>query len=743
MLAHSPFHRQTRLTSSQEDLKASRDRYDQATGSAVSSAAGHRQTVEPEITAPTPLPSMSSPAGSMFSNERVIFPTPVERPAAEIITPGMRRLTPTQLRLVDTSKLEASGPEELHQPHAIFRDPEHAKFASLTNWTPSDASSKDADCFDLRYFPELNRNGNSDQFNEIITSYSDSLKNYPPMGRSQRCLDIVDSMMQGDGGDMVLFGRWRHRKDAPLSQVEAMIDQELRGPGACSLYGPRGLDTKDHPLVRHYIDRVGKLQDEMTGNSETPETPLLSPILLQGSSVSQRYSMRSSTPVTFGITTDGTFKTTGFQTRTASAGSTVESVSSTESSELAAHNARKDTRRDSGVQGVQPDASPEQVLDRTGHSSLSNYEVLRYYSPDPALNYKSLNDQTAPKYHRQRLAMVTAPYIQQWCGGYNRNTRPAAPARLPQQQRQHAQTTQDSAQHSPLQFQKLQPPYNRNVRSAAPARLPEQQMPHAQTTQNSAHQSALESQKLQPPYNRNTGQTKRGHELQRFHSRRPGQQDQHDYTARHQHEAPPTRHMQHQRSPISALPHQALGAKRTRHVHVDESKNVSYALPAAHDRKVTHVKLEDAENAIISDDEDAVIDIQEASNKDNNVTNASQPRSLSSKGLRKNRSLSNASPGTHRTTPMPHSILKTSSSNAARSISSSDASATAKETAGLNTSTELTPLHATPGTTASSGREYQITSPTLVRSITRKLDERLKRLKQTETRTSYKNGFSL
>jgi hypothetical protein len=500
-------------------------------------------------------------------------------------------------------------------------------------------------------------------------------------------------MMQGDGGEMVLFGRWRHRKDAPLSQVEAMINQELRGPGACSLYGPGGLETKDHPLVCHYIDRVGKLQDEMTGNSETPETPLLSPILLQGSSASQRYSMRSSTPVTFSMSSDGTFKTTGFQTRTASTGSTVDSLSPTESSELATHNAQKDTRRDSGIVGVQPDASSEKVLDRTGHSSLGNYGVLRYYSPDPALDHKSLNDETAPEYRK-------------WCRGHNRNTRPAAPARLPQQQRPHAQTTQDSGPPSPLQFPKLQPPYNRNARSAAPARLPQQQRPHAQSTQNPARQSPLQFQKSQPPYNRNIGQTKRGHELQRFHSRRPGQQDQRDYTARHQHEAPPTRHMQHQQPPISALPHQALEAKRTRHVHVDESKNAGYALPAAHDRTVTHVSPEDAENAIISDDEDAVLD-------------------------------------THCTMPMPRSMLKTSSSYVARSISSSDASATAKETAGLNTSTELTPLHATPGTTASSGREYQIKSSVLARSITHALDKRLKQIKQTETRTFYKNGISL
>jgi hypothetical protein len=663
----------------------------------VSSAAGHRQTVEPEITAVTPLPSVS-PAGSIFSNERVAFPTPVECPAAEIITPGLCRLTPTIPRSVDTSILEASGLEDLYQPHAIFRDPEHAKFASVADWSPSDASSKDADCFDLRYFPELDRNGNFDQFNEIITSYSDSLENYPPMARSQHCLDIVDRMMQGDGGEMVLFGRWRHRKDAPLSQVKAMIEQELRGPGASSLYGPGGLQTEDHPLVCHFNKRVEKLQEEMAGSSKEPETPLLSPVLLQGSSASQRCAIRSSTPVTFSMSKDGTFQTTGFRVRSASTGSTVESISPTESSELTTNNAQKDTRRDSGVEGVQPDTSFQNVLDRTGYASLGNYEVLRYYSPDPALNYKAINDETAPEYCRQRAAMVTASYVKDFCGGYNRNIRPPAHARLPPQQGSHA----------------------RIVR-------------------NLVHQGTPRFQKSQAPHNRNAGQSKLGHDLQRFRSRRPGQQEQHNYTTRHQHEVPPTRHLQRQQCPVSALPHQALEAKPTKHVCLDESKNISYVLPAVHDRQVTHVDPKDAENAMFSDDEDAVVDAQEAS-KDNNDTNASKSGSLPLKGLLNKRSLSNASPGAHRTMPMPRSILKTSSSYVARSVSNSVASATAKEIAGLNTSTELTPLHATPGTTASSGREYQIKSHALARSITIKLDERLK---QMEAHLSDKNCISL
>ena len=679
MLARSIF--RARLTSSQDDLKASRASYDQATGSAVSSAAGHRQTVEPEITVPTSLPTVG-PAGSIFSNERVVFPTPVERAASEILTPGLRQLKPTPPRSANTFELEASDPEEMYQPHDVFRDPEHVLFATLGDSSPRNIFSKDADCLDLRYFPELDRNANFDHFNEITTSYSDSIKDLPPMGRSQPCLDIVDRMMQGDG-EMVLFGRWRHRKDAPLSQVKAMIEQELRGPGACSLYGPGGLQTSEHPLVVHYNERVEKIQEENINNLQEPKTPLLSPVLLQGSCASQRYSMRSSTPVTFGISKDGTFQTTGFQTRTASAGSTVESMSPTESSELATYSAQKDTRRDSGVHIVQPDTSSEQVLDRTGHASLGNYDVLRYYSPDPTLDYKALNDETAPEYNREQRPRVTRGYIDQFCRGFittarNLNGRPAAPARGPQQQSTHSQNPQDLAHKGTPQCQGPQAPHNRNATRGHPAML--------------------------------------GYELQRS-QKRYGQQEHRDYTA-HQQERP----------------HQALEVKQQKHVRLDETKNVSYVIPASQDRKITlfATEEEDTENAVFSDDED------DAADKD--ATNPSQPRMPSSTGLLNRKSSSNASPGTHRTMPMPRSILKTSSSYAAASISSSAASATAKETAGLNTSTELTPQHATPGTTASSGREYHIKSPALARSITRALDERLK---QMETHLSNKNCISL
>ena len=651
----------------------------------MSSALGHRHPVEPETPVQIPLPS-ASPAGSIFSNERVAFPSPVERPAAEIITPGMRQLKPTPPRSVESLELEGSDPEDIYPPHPVFRDPAYADFAKLRNF--SDIIPEDADCVDRQYFPELDRNGNFDQFNEIITSYSESLADYPPMGRSERCLDLVDQFMKGDDGYMVLFGRWRHRKDAPLSLVKNMIEQELRGPGACSLYGPGGLKTSDHPLVCHYNERLRKLQEEQTDNSMEPNTPeLLSPVLLQGSSASQRCSLRSKTRITFSMSGDGTFRTTGFQTRTGSTGSTVESISPTESSELATDNAQNDTRRDSGVHSIQPEAHSNIVPDTTGHTSLGNYEILRYYTPDPALNYKELNDQTDPEYNREQPAMVTAAYITRFCGGYNRNIQPSARARVPQQQR-----------------------------------------PHTQNTKIPGHQCTPQLQAPQAPFTRNAArehEVKLGYEPQRFHSRRLGQQELRDHNARHQHEAPSTRHVQHLQCAVPIQRYQAPEAKQQKHARSDTPLNVTHVLPTQQKCEVTLVALEDAENAVFSDDEDAAVDTQQVSN--NNATESSQPRSPSS-----------ASIGAHGT--YPRSILKKSSNDSAVSISSSLSSATAKETAGLNTSTEPTPLHATPGTTASSGRECQMQSPARARSITRKLDERLK---QIDTQTFHKNAISL
>ncbi|GAB7336372.1 hypothetical protein MBLNU13_g09099t1 [Cladosporium sp. NU13] len=643
-----------------DDLKASRESLDQATSSAVSSALGHRQTVEPKRAVAAPLPSMSS-AGSIFSNERIVFPSPVERPATEIITPGLRQLKPTLPRSVDTSELEASSPREIYESHPIFHDSAHVKFAQLRDFDPRDIRSNVGDCFDLRYFPARDRNETFDQFNEITTSYSESLKDYPPMGKSQLSLDLIDRMMQGDG-EMALFGRWRHRKDAPLDVVRDMIDRDLRGPGACSLYGPGGLKIEDHPLVCLYNTRVEKLEEEQAGTLQEPEAPQLSPILLQGNNASQRLSMRSATLVTFGMSEDGVFQTTGFQMRSGSVGSTVDSTSPTESSDFVTSVAQEGARRDSGVHGLKLDTSFEKVLDRTGHSSLGNYEVLRYYSPDPALDYKAINNKTAPKYCRKQRPKVTREYINNVIHrGYNRSMQPPPRARLEQQQR-----------------------------------------PQTRKGQNLAHQGTPQSQAPpQAPQDHNAGQSKFGHDSQWSHSRRHGQQEQPDRTAHQLNNALSTSQSRRQQPPPSAQACQASEVKQQKHVRLDEPKNISQIIPG----NIILVAPEDAENAMFSDDdEDTVVDNQEAPN---------------------NNAATNTSPGTHHTMPTPRSMLKTDSSYAAASVSSSDASAAAKD---LNTSTELTPAHETPGTTASSGCEYQISAPACARSRTRKPDGRLKQI---------------
>ena len=664
-----------RLTPSQDDLKASRERHDQATSSAVSSALGHRQTVEPERAVAAPLPSVNS-AGSIFSNERILFPSPVERPATEIITPGLRQLKPTLPRSVDTSEFEASSPTEIYQPHPIFCDPAHVNFAQLGDFNQRGVRSEDGGGFDLRHFPAPDRNGTFDQFNDITTSYSESLKGYPPMGKSKLSLDLIDRMMQGDG-DMALFGRWRHRKDAPLSIVKNMIDRELRGPGACSLYGPGGLKIEDHPLVCLYNERVEKSKEEESGTLQEPKTPLLSPILLQGGSASQKLAMRPSTPITSGISQDGTFPTTGFRLRSGSTGSTVKSTLSIESSEFAATNAQKEPRRDSAVRGLKPDTSFEKVPDRTGHSSLSNYEVLRYYSPDPALDAKALNDQTAPNNDREKRHKTNREDVRNVINrGCNRSMRPPPRSRLPPQQGSHAQQRQ--------------------------------QRPQAQNAQNLAHQGTPQLQAPpQAPQNHSVSQIKLVHGLQRIQSIRYGRQEQRDNTAHQHNNALPTSQSRQQQCTPSAQACQASEIYQQKHVRLGESKNVSHIILD----RITIVAPGDAENAMYSDDEDTVVDNQEAPN---------------------NNAATDTSPGTHRTMATPRSMLNSASSYAAASVSSSDASAAAKD---MNTSPELTPVYGTPGTTGSAGHEYQISAPSYARSKTRKLD---KRPKQIETHTSNK-----
>lgn len=623
--------------------------------------------------------SPAGPAGSIWSIERVVFPSPVECPASEIKIPGLRQLKPTPPRPTYTGNSEASSPLGIYQTHSAFRDPAHAELANVKSWSPRDNLSKHLDSFDHKYFPKLDKNATFDQFGEIITSYSETTNDYPPMGRSNISLGKAEQMMQGDGDDMVLFGRWRHHKDAPLSLVKDMIEQELRGPGACSLYGPGGLKTSDHPLVCYYNERVEKLQQEEESALQASKLPLLSPVLMQGSSASQRSLLRSTTPVTFSMSKDGTFQTTGFHKRTDSMGSTVGSSSLTESSENETHKAPRLTRRDSGVHGLQPAAvkSSQTVPNRVGQPSLGNYEVLRYYTPDPALDVKGLDTPIIPPHRRKPCAMITKDYINAYCGGVittvenltaTRNTRPS------QQQRQYAQ----------------------HARNTTAVRAPQMQRTQTQRVRNRSFE-----RQAQLEHNTQGVSMKRSEQKERLQ------------TARHQNVQQMARHAQPQQPQTTAQQKQPVEAKQPKRVSFDMSRNVSFVIPPPQNRRVTLVAPEDAEDAMYSDD-DTVVDAKE-------VPNASKPTSPQSGSL---------SPQGR---TVPRSILKTSKSGVVESSSSSVASAAAEETAGLGTSTEATPSQTTPGTTASSGSERQIKSPARAESIARKLNEHLKQIENQPT----------
>lgn len=488
----------------------------------MSSALGHLQPLEPETSVRVATTTAESSAGSIWSNERVILPQPDDKcPGSEIVTPGLRQVGFTPRH-----------PGGIHKSHSIFRDPSNAKFAEVNAWNPKGESSHNKLVSDTVH----------DDFNEITTSYSDGINDYAPMKKSSVSIDKVDLRMKGDSEGMVLFGRWRHHKDAPLSFVKDMIEKDLRGPGSCSLYGPGGLNVSEHPLVCYYNERLRKLQQEENSDSDSLGEAQLSPILLQGRNASHRSLLRDVTPVTFNMSKDGTFRTTGFHKRTSSVGSTVDSVSLKQSQDVDASGTQKHIRRDSGVHGLQLDLSSLAKSDMSGPAAFGNYEVLRNYTPDPALNIKALNDETDKPYSRRRRAWASASYVKDFCGGVD--------ARV---------TSQSDAG---------------NTAHANTPQQPRQQLRKSQDANNNHH----------------------GYAMHRTQSRRFVQQKQLNQAAHREHgvqSVPPT---QQQRSSASSQQPQPPTNKHEKHVNV--------GVTAPQDRQVTLVRPEEAENAMWSDDEE-------------------------------------------------------------------------------------------------------------------------------------------
>ena len=275
------------LTFSQDDLTSSRERHSHATCNPVFSIDGHCHQNGSEAANEVEQTGPAGPAGSLWSNEPVSFPSAQEGPVSQAITPGLRRFTPTSPRATAT---EVESTEVL------------------------DHESGDAS-------PTLQKSSS---------------------------VAAVDAMMEGDGDGMVSFGRWRHHKDAPLSLVKDMIERDLHDNGPCALYGPGGLDVVDHPLVSYYNSRLKKAQQGE--NYDASSAPKLYPItashvhlqcpLLQAP--------QAPTAVTFHMDQNGMFTATGFHTRTASMSSTIESDSPMDDASDSAGE-QEHARRDSGA----------------------------------------------------------------------------------------------------------------------------------------------------------------------------------------------------------------------------------------------------------------------------------------------------------------------------------------------------------------------------------------------------------
>lgn len=622
-------------------MHEARIRRDKGERYTLSSALGHFQPVEPKKIVHVATNTAESPAGSIWSNERVVLPPPDAKcPASEIVTPGLQQLGFTPRR-----------PAGIHKSHPIFRDPSNAKHAEVNGWNAEGESSR----------AKLDLDTVLDEFNEITTSYSDGINDYAPMRRSLASIDKVDLRMKGDSEDMVLFGRWRHHKDAPLSFVKNMIEKDLRGPGSCSLYGPGGLKVSEHPLVCYYNERLRKLQQEENSDSNSLEEAQLSPILLQGRNASHRSLLRCATPVTFNMSKDGTFRTTGFHQRTSSVGSTVDSLSLKRNPDVDASGTQKQARRDSGIHGLQLDLPSLAKPDISGPAALGNYEVLRTYTPDPALNIKALNDKTDKPYDRRRRAWASASYVKDFCGGV------AGP--------EASQAPGGDAEYTA----------------------------HANTSQ----QPRQQPRKSQDAYN-----NRQGYAMHRTQSRRFSQQKQ-------LYQAAPRRERGAQQVPLTQQQQISSSAQQPQQSVNKQEKHANVDIQTLQNRQVTLVPLEEAENAMWSDDEE--VDCSDQPSKSSKLNSAGID-SQSRKDRLNKQSLDHTSESTNQTA---RPISATEKASAAGSASSSIASATIKDDAALGTSTQPTPYHTTPGTTASSGDEREIKSPARAESLARRLAKHL------------------
>jgi hypothetical protein len=207
------------------------------------------------------------------------------------------------------------------------------------------------------------------------------------------------------------------------------------------------------------------------------------------------------------------------------------------------------------------------------------------------------------------------------------------------------------------------------------------------------------------------------------------QQEPLDVFASLNHDAPPIFQAQFRQHQHPGQQSTSATTKQSKRVSFDMTKNISRIIPRRADSRVILVAPEDAESAMMSDDEeDTVVDVAPLKFQKKNSAHFG---SLSSQGMLNKQTLNDASGSANHKPLRP--ILKRSSSSGLKSTSSSVASVAADVSTGVNTSFDTTPTHATPGTTASSGNDREIKSPARAEYIGRKLAEHLKHAHVTDT----------
>jgi hypothetical protein len=768
----------------------------------VSSALGHRQIIKPAATsAPEGL------AGSMWSNDEVLIPY-LEHPAYNIV-----------------GHPKYQYPTGSGQNLTIFRkaaetklDAKLRKLINVSGWRPNDHPSQETKWeYDPKYVPVPEWLEHYDEFQEIRPSLQyEEIASCPRMEASSLSIGLVDQLIQGDGHDMALFGRWRHHKDASLTFVKDTIEQELRGPGANSLHGLlERMPVASHPLVRLHHERLVKEVRE--------DADQLSPIMLEGMNASQRYVLRTKTSITFNMNEEGTFQSTGFHQRTGSTGSTVESsegsaintdfeqkialhdsgihgLPPTQSAQVASSGADQipQENQDSSNHGLQSAQSPQETSDGVGQVAQADKvilvnTVLLPSNPDPALDLEGINNDTIEPYRRHQPPKMHRLYIRDYCNNVDHLGRvyltyvSPRSRQIPQQEQQaeqdgpsrreqyirsefHAQSTQENQPE-----QQAQP--NLGGRGGRGGYAMERQRRDRPTyvRRTSEQQARFEQQMLRGDLasreqtgrqeHPDDGVSDRHSELQEHlddvtSSEHFGTQEHLDDATSHgsleseeylddaasrgqsehqedfdafaslRHSAPPFPRTPDKQPQYSGEQSTSATTRQSKRVSFDMSKNVRRTIPRRADSQVVLVAPEDAENAMLSDDEeDTIVDAEPLKFE---KTNSAHCGSLSSQGMLNKQTLNDAS-GNANLKPL-RPILKRSSSSALESNASSVATlaSVAGNVSTANTSFETTPNHATPGTIASFGDEREIKSPARAEYLGRKLAEHLKHAHVTD-----------